>query len=62
MMLFAFRRLVLQCARPAISLAMMYVNVVVSHVDDSTRVRLCIVFLSFCQTSVDQARQVEKST
>ncbi len=37
-------------------------NVVVSHVDDSTRVRLYVVFLSFCQTSVDQARQVEKST
>ncbi len=36
-------------------------NVVVSHVDDSTRVRLCSVF-EFCQTSVDQARQVEKST
>ncbi len=27
--------------KAAISLAMMYVNVVVSHVDDSTRVRLC---------------------
>ena len=43
MMLVAFRRLVLQCVKPAISLAMLYVNVVVSHVYDSTRVMLCIV-------------------
>jgi hypothetical protein len=49
MMLVAFRRLVLQCVKLAISLAMLYVNVVVSHVYDSTRVMLCtqqkIVFL-----------------
>ena len=42
MMLVAFRRLVLQCVKPAINLAMLYVNVVVSHVYDSTRVTLCI--------------------
>ena len=40
MMLVAFRRLVLQCVQPDISLAMLYVNVVVSHVYDSTRVTL----------------------
>ena len=45
MMLVAFRRLVLQCVKPAISLAMLYVNVVVSHVYDSTRVMLCSGFL-----------------
>ena len=42
MMLVAFRRLVLQCVKPAISLAMLYVNVVVSHVYDSTRVTLYV--------------------
>ena len=36
----AFRRLVPQCVKPAISLAMLYVNVVASHVYDSTRVTL----------------------
>jgi hypothetical protein len=44
MMLVAFRRLVLQCVKPAIILAMLYVNVVVSHVYDSTRVTLCSGF------------------
>ena len=44
MMLVAFRRLVLQFVKPAISLAMLYVNVVVSHVDDSTRETLCSGF------------------
>ena len=33
-----------QCVKPAISLAMLYVNVVVSHVDDSTRVMVCSGF------------------
>jgi hypothetical protein len=42
--LFAFWRLVLQCVKQAISLAMLYVNVVASHVDDSTRVTLCSGF------------------
>ena len=44
MMLVAFRRIVLQCVKPAItiSLAMLYVNVVVSHVYDSTRVTLYV--------------------
>ncbi len=62
MMLLAFRRLVLQCARPAISLAMMYVNVVVSHVDDSTRVRVCSVFEFLsdeCRASFYGAQTVE---
>ena len=47
MMLVAFWRLVLQCVKPAISLAMLYVNVVVSHVYDSTRVTLCSGFELF---------------
>ena len=61
-MLVAFRRLVLQCVKPAISLAMLYVNVVVSHVYDSTRVMLCSGFLSCFQTSVYQTGQAENST
>ena len=62
-MLVAFRRLVLQCVKPAISLAMLYVNVVVSHVYDSTRVMLCSAwFLSCFQTSVYQTGQAENST
>jgi hypothetical protein len=36
--------IVLQCVKPAISLAMLYVNVVVSHFYDSTRVMLCSGF------------------
>ena len=62
MMLVAFRRLVLQCVKPDISLAMLYVNVVVSHVYDSTRVTLCRGFLSCFQTSVYQTGQAENYT
>ena len=37
-------------------------NVVVSHVYDSTRVTLCSGFLSCFQTSVYQTGQAENST
>ena len=39
-----------------------YMNVVVSHVYDSTRVTLCSGFLSCFQTSVYQTGQAENST
>jgi hypothetical protein len=61
MMLVAFRRLVLQCVKPTISLAMLYVNVVVSHVYDSTRVTLCNGFWVVFQTSVYQTGQAGNS-
>ena len=45
-----------------INRAMLYVNVVVSHVYNSTRVTLCRGFLSCFQSSVYQTGQAENST